>query len=67
MIHFEMASAASGVSALTTRNANPAATTLGAAFHTSRSTGGTFLKAVKRSRQTVFCGDAEDIPLTVSK
>jgi hypothetical protein len=34
---------------------------LGAAFQTSRSTGGTFLKAAKRSRQTVFCAEEETI------
>src|SRR5579871_3613207 len=66
IIDFEIASAASGVNALKTRNTSPAATTFGAAFHTNFKTGGTFLSAAKRSRQTVFCEVAVAIRYRVS-
>src|SRR3984885_5460412 len=54
---------ASGMSALTKRSAIPLATTLGAASHIRRSTGGTLRKAARRLFQEVSLEEdtAEDI------
>ena len=47
MMNLETPSIATGIRALTKRNAIPLATTVGAASHTSRSTGGTLRKAAR--------------------